>query len=141
MLRANFHTHTTLCDGSSTPEEMARRAALLGFTQLGFSGHMDPDNHMDMNLYRNRIHALQEQYRGKIDILMGIELDTISRMWLVIGGMKAIARCRWMPPLRTFSFWRTGISAAISISWQGATMRRKHRYMIVCTVPLSDILI
>ena len=77
MLRANFHTHTTLCDGISTPEEMARRAALLGFTQLGFSGHMDPDNHMDMNLYRNRIHALQEQYRGKIDILMGIELDTI----------------------------------------------------------------
>ena len=77
MLRANFHTHTTLCDGSSTPEEMARRAASLGFTQLGFSGHMDPDNHMDMNLYRNRIHALQEQYRGKIDILMGIELDTI----------------------------------------------------------------
>lgn len=77
MLRANFHTHTTLCDGSSTPEEMARRAALLGFTQLGFSGHMDPDNHMDMNLYRNRIHALQEQYRGKIDILMGIELDTV----------------------------------------------------------------
>ncbi len=77
MLRANFHTHTTLCDGISTPEEMARRAALLGFTQLGFSGHMDPDNHMDMNLYRNRIHALQEQYRGKIDILMGIELDTV----------------------------------------------------------------
>ena len=77
MLRANFHTHTTLCDGISTPEEMAWRAALLGFTQLGFSGHMDPDNHMDMNLYRNRIHALQEQYRGKIDILMGIELDTI----------------------------------------------------------------
>ena len=77
MLRANFHTHTTLCDGSSTPEEMAQRAASLGFTQLGFSGHMDPDNHMDMDLYRNRIHALQEQYRGKIDILMGIELDTV----------------------------------------------------------------
>ena len=77
MLRANFHTHTTLCDGSSTPEDMAQRAASLGFTQLGFSGHMDPDNHMDMDLYRNRIHALQEQYRGKIDILMGIELDTV----------------------------------------------------------------
>ena len=77
MLRANFHTHTTLCDGSSTPEEMAQRAASLGFTQLGFSGHMDPDNHMDMDLYRNRIHALQEQYRGKIDILMGVELDTV----------------------------------------------------------------
>lgn len=77
MLRANFHTHTTLCDGSSTPEDMARRAVSLGFTQLGFSGHMDPDNHMDMNLYRNRIHALQEQYRGKIDILIGIELDTV----------------------------------------------------------------
>jgi histidinol-phosphatase (PHP family) len=77
MLRANFHTHTTLCDGSSTPEDMAQRAASLGFTQLGFSGHMDPDNHMDMDLYRNRIHALQEQYGGKIDILMGIELDTV----------------------------------------------------------------
>ena len=77
MLRANFHTHTTLCDGSSTPEDMAQRAASLGFTQLGFSGHMDPDNHMDMDLYRNRIHDLQEQDIGKIDILMGIELDTV----------------------------------------------------------------
>lgn len=77
MLRSNYHTHTTLCDGSNTPEEMAEQAAAMGMTHLGFSGHMDWDNHMDMDEYRRRIHALQERYRGKLDILMGIELDTL----------------------------------------------------------------
>ncbi len=77
MLRANFHTHTTLCDGEDTPEAVAGEAMRKGFTHLGFSGHMDPDIHMDMDEYTRRISALQKQYQGKMDILMGIELDTM----------------------------------------------------------------
>ena len=37
MIKANFHTHTTMCDGKNTAEEMAERAVVLGFNQLGFS--------------------------------------------------------------------------------------------------------
>ena len=29
MIRANFHTHTTFCDGADTPEEMVDRALAL----------------------------------------------------------------------------------------------------------------
>lgn len=77
MLKANFHTHTNLCDGKNSPEEMAEHAALLGMSQLGFSGHMDPDISMDFDEYERRIRAIQKQYRGKLDVLLGVELDTM----------------------------------------------------------------
>ena len=37
MLKANYHTHTVLCDGKNTAEEMVQRALDLGFKYLGFS--------------------------------------------------------------------------------------------------------
>lgn len=76
-LRANFHTHTTYCDGSDSPEEMVQQALQLGFTQLGFSGHMDPDIHMDLPAYKAEILRLQKQYEKEIEILCGIELDLL----------------------------------------------------------------
>lgn len=77
MLRANFHTHTTFCDGKSTAEEMAERAVALGFAQLGFSGHMDADIHMDFDAYAEEIMRLRDKYRGRLDILLGVELDSL----------------------------------------------------------------
>lgn len=75
MIRANFHTHTTFCDGKDTPRAMAERALALGFEQLGYSGHMDPDIHMDFPAYLAEIRALREAYAGRLDILCGVELD------------------------------------------------------------------
>ena len=40
MIRSNFHTHTVFCDGKSTAREMVEQAIKLGFTALGFSGHV-----------------------------------------------------------------------------------------------------
>ncbi len=77
MLQANYHTHTTFCDGKNTAEEMVQEAISRGFKHLGFSGHMDPDVHMDIQAYYKTIRALQEKYKNQIDILMGVELDTI----------------------------------------------------------------
>ena len=77
MLRGNFHTHTTFCDGKNSAQEMVDRALYLGFTHLGFSGHMDPDIRMDLEAYDNEIRRLQNQYRGKLDILQGVELDLL----------------------------------------------------------------
>ena len=75
MLRANYHTHTVMCDGSNTAEEMVQQAISLGFEHLGFSGHMDPDIHMDIQSYCREIRRLQNKYKDQIDILMGVELD------------------------------------------------------------------
>ena len=76
-LLANFHTHTTFCDGKNTAEEMVQQALALGFTQLGFSGHMDPDIHMDIQAYFTEIRRLADIYSDKIEILCGVELDSL----------------------------------------------------------------
>lgn len=77
MYRGNFHTHTTFCDGKNTAQEMAEEAVRLDFTHLGFSGHMDPEIRMDLMAYDREIRRLQELYRGKMDILRGVELDVL----------------------------------------------------------------
>ena len=46
MLKANYHTHTTFCDGDNTAEQMVQRALDLQFDHLGFSGHMDEEIYM-----------------------------------------------------------------------------------------------
>ena len=35
----NYHTHSTFCDGKSTPEEIVKAAIAEGFDAIGFSGH------------------------------------------------------------------------------------------------------
>lgn len=77
MPRANFHTHSTFCDGSSTPRQMVERALELGFSALGFSGHMDPDISMDWMAYTTEISRLQSEFAGRLDILRGVELDSV----------------------------------------------------------------
>lgn len=36
---ANFHTHSTFCDGKNTPEEIVLAALEKGFVSIGFSSH------------------------------------------------------------------------------------------------------
>lgn len=77
MLRANYHTHTNFCDGENTAQEMVQRACDLGFEHLGFSGHMDEEIHMDWGAYVGEVTRLREAYAGQLDILCGVELDTL----------------------------------------------------------------
>ena len=75
MLRANFHTHSTFCDGTSTAEEMVQQALDLDFFDLGFSGHMDTDVYMNWDDYYREIRRLQAAYASRLDIILGAELD------------------------------------------------------------------
>ena len=75
--KANYHTHSVFCDGKDTPEDIVRTALDKGFTSLGFSGHMDADIHMDFDAYLNEICRLQSVYRDRLEILCGVELDTL----------------------------------------------------------------
>jgi len=77
MLRANYHTHTTFCDGDDTAERMVQRALELGLEHLGFSGHMDEEIHMDWDAYVTEVTRLRVAYADRLDILCGVELDTL----------------------------------------------------------------
>jgi len=83
--KSSVHCHSTLCDGKNTLQEMAGAACAQGLTTLGFSGHSytKPDREYCMTpgrtaLYRATIAKLKNEYRGKVDILCGIEWDLLS---------------------------------------------------------------
>lgn len=85
MIKSNFHTHTTFCDGKNTAEEMLRSAIEMGCSELGFSGHghipFDPSYNMTPEntvRYRDEIARLKEAYAEKIKVYCGIEQDVFS---------------------------------------------------------------
>lgn len=87
MRRGNLHTHTTFCDGVNTPEELVGYALSQGCTEIGFSGHSYtdiPDEHPfcmseeGTLAYRAEINRLKEKYKGRIQILLGVEQDYFS---------------------------------------------------------------
>ena len=83
-MRSNYHTHSVYCDGRDTPAEMAAAAFSLGFSALGFSGHMDPAfSGCGMTpekeaAYRCDIALLKAEYAGRMEIYCGIEQDILS---------------------------------------------------------------
>lgn len=85
-IRADFHTHTTFCDGKSTPREMVEAACRMGFTDLGISGHSDysfcePGFGMSdqvLERYKEELYGLREEYAGRIRLYIGIELDCLG---------------------------------------------------------------
>lgn len=79
----NFHTHTTFCDGTNTPEETVLAAIEKGFCAIGFSGHgytpFDTSYCMkDTEGYAREIIRLKEKYKGKIQIYLGVEEDAFA---------------------------------------------------------------
>ena len=81
----DLHTHTTYCDGRSTPEEMVISAIEKGITTLGLLAHsyvefdrnyaIDPER---VEEFRAEVLRLREKYKDRINILFGIEADYFS---------------------------------------------------------------
>ena len=74
----NYHTHTNMCDGINTAEEMVLSAIEKGFDALGFSGHGFTDFATsycikDVNGDIATINELREKYKNDIQIYLGIE--------------------------------------------------------------------
>ena len=82
----SVHTHSTLCDGKGTLEEMAAAAFAAGVRYFGASGHShtpapgDQDCVLpeDLSEYRREVLRLREAYRGRMEVLLGIEQDSCS---------------------------------------------------------------
>lgn len=82
---SSVHCHSTLCDGKNTLQEMASAACAQGLETLGFTGHSytpcDREYCMTPSrtaLYKATIAKLKAEYKGKVDILCGIEWDLFS---------------------------------------------------------------
>ncbi len=85
LFRTNFHTHSNYCDGKASLREMVDFAVAHGFTVLGFSGHCplpfeNTFSITDYEGYCNEVRALKEEYKGRIDISLGLEIDYIPGM-------------------------------------------------------------
>lgn len=82
MILRDLHVHTRFCDGTATVKEMILAALDLGMQTIGFSGHgytaFDESYCIPrekMVEYRDEVYALRDQYKGKIEVLCGIEQD------------------------------------------------------------------
>ena len=88
--KANFHTHSTFCDGKNSAEEMILCAIEKGFDTLGFSSHcihpLNPEFYQpvdniwhiksdNIKNYTKEISRLKEKYADKIKIYLGFEAD------------------------------------------------------------------
>lgn len=81
----NHHCHSEFCDGKASAAEMAAAAADVGFSILGFSSHAPlpfaTDWTMDasrLGNYAAAVKALAERYRGRMELLLGLEVDYIE---------------------------------------------------------------
>ncbi|HOP75508.1 MAG TPA: histidinol-phosphatase HisJ [Bacillota bacterium] len=82
MILCNLHTHCHFCDGSGEPREYVEAAIEKGFKVLGFSSHAPIPFESEWNMAESRmddylrtVAALKEEYRGRIDIYTGLEID------------------------------------------------------------------
>lgn len=103
MIKADFHMHTTFCDGANTPEEMILSAINKGLTTIGLSGHsgtfiskfgMSKDVTHE---YFDNIQELKIKYKDKIKALCGIEADLYSdipplKFDYIIGSVHYVAK-------------------------------------------------
>ncbi len=84
-LLSTMHSHSTYCDGKNTLSEMAKAAYDLGFVSFGFSSHSHlpykAGYEMKMEKeksYREEALQIIKEYDGKMEILLGLELDADS---------------------------------------------------------------
>ncbi len=85
-MRVDLHNHTPLCNhATGTPKEYILEAIKQGIDIYGFSDHapMKFDekyrmNFSQMNEYESEINSLKEEFKNKIDIRLGYEVDFLD---------------------------------------------------------------
>ena len=89
-ITSDYHLHTPLCHHATGPmEAYLERAIELGLGEVGFACHNPlPDNlgadvrmrESDLEYYVQRVRDLQFQYHGRIDVLLGLEMDYVPHL-------------------------------------------------------------
>ena len=92
-MRADVHMHTSFShDSEAEPREMIEGAIAKGLEVICFTDHYDKDymgwgdeSIFDADAYFGTLRPLQEEYRDRIDIRIGVELGMQPRL----GGFGA----------------------------------------------------
>ncbi len=81
----DFHMHTHFCDGKHSPEDMILSAIEKGLKTVGICIHSVVDSsiqeYVDLEKEKNfceEMKGLKEKYKGKINVLCGIEWDLLT---------------------------------------------------------------
>ena len=101
----NMHTHTVLCDGKNTVDEMVESAIKLGMKTLGFSGHAPMEGDIffwsmpeeNVPKYIKAVKEAKAKYADRIEVVLGLECDSISKSDLspyeyVIGSVHTVEK-------------------------------------------------
>lgn len=82
-IKGLLHVHSTYSDGANSLEEMVQAAIAQGYEYLGISDHSQAAFYArglkppDLRRQHQEIAQLNQKYRGKIQILAGIEADIL----------------------------------------------------------------
>lgn len=107
-MRANYHTHTSRCGhAEGTDAEYARAAYEKGFEVFGFSDHtpywFEGAYYSTMRMpredlwdYAESIRKLQQEYAGKMDILLGLEMEYYPKYFEKTFSMAKQAGIRYL---------------------------------------------
>ncbi len=87
-IQCDYHMHTPLCKHAAGPmEDYVERGIELGLREIGFSDHNPLPggrsanvrmNEAEIDYYVERVTELQFRYRGKIDVMLGLEMDYVG---------------------------------------------------------------
>lgn len=83
-ITSSIHNHCTHCDGKNSPREMIEAAIKAGFTDFGFSSHSRIEsiseswNTRDEDGYKQEVIALKTEYKDRLRIYCGLEVDYCS---------------------------------------------------------------
>lgn len=99
-MKVNLHTHTMRCNhAEGTDEEYVLSAVENGYTKLGFSDHtpFPYDNGYsnwtkmtteELPGYVSSVLSLKEKYKDKIEILIGLECESVPRFFPYLKELK-----------------------------------------------------
>ena len=112
MRYSNLHTHTSFSDGKHSVRENIESAIRLGMTSLGFSDHcytyFDTSyciQKEDLPKYIKEVRELGEEYRDRLEVYLGYELDGYAIMEnrelydYIIGDVHYVRTCDGLKPV------------------------------------------
>jgi len=95
MIRADSHLHSSFsADSDTAPRDQILHAVSAGLTYMTFTDHYDPDFPegdwdftFDIDRYFDELTALAEEFAGRIDIGIGIEIGAQPHIPEMLSGL------------------------------------------------------
>lgn len=88
MVLSNYHSHSTFCDGRSSPEDFIKAAISNGFRAYGYSSHSPLPfetfwnmSRTDFPEYMTEINRLKKKYGHLLEIYAGLEIDYLDETY------------------------------------------------------------